>query len=126
MTAPYNINLDAKYGFRQLIDVPGLVAECEHKWFNQTLCRVNDCVVRLGILEGEFHWHTHEKEDEFFFVLDGTLLVDLEGETISLEAHRGFAVPRGTLHRTRRTRRTVVLMVEGGGVRPTGDDYTPQ
>ena len=122
MTDPYNINLDVKYGFLQLIDVPALVAACEHKWSNQTLCRVNDCVVRLGVLEGEFHWHTHEKEDELFFVLDGTLLVDIEGETIALEPQQGYAVPKGMIHRTRAPQRTVVLMVEGGAVRPTGDD----
>jgi mannose-6-phosphate isomerase-like protein (cupin superfamily) len=121
MTEPYHIHLDTKFQPLELIDVPALVAACREKWHNQTLCQVNDCVVRLGILEGEFHWHKHDAEDEFFFVLDGNLLIDLEHQTISLATHQGYTVPKGVLHRTRAPRRTVVLMMEGGSVRPTGD-----
>ncbi len=117
----YDINLGIKYGSLKLIDVPDLVRRCKKKWFNQTLCRVNDCAVRLGILHGEFHWHKHIKEDEFFFVLQGTLLIDLEKKTIILKRHQGFTVPRKVLHRTRAPQKTVVLMVEAASVKPVGD-----
>ena len=117
----YNINLDTMFGVSQLIDIPGVVAACKEKWFNQTLCQVNDSVVRLGILEGEFHWHKHDKEDEFFLVLEGTLLIDLEGETVELGPQQGYTVPRGVLHCTRAPKKTVVLMIEKSTVKPTGD-----
>ncbi|MFC1483997.1 cupin domain-containing protein [Candidatus Neomarinimicrobiota bacterium] len=117
----YSIHLDPEFGFLRLIDVPGLVADCREQWYNQTLCRVNDCVIRLGVMQGEFHWHTHEAEDEFFFVLQGQFLIDLETETVTLEAHQGYTVPKGVLHRTRAPERAAILMVEGMGVRPTGD-----
>ena len=118
---PYNINLDVKFGFLQLIDVPKLVEACTEQWFNQTLCQVNDCVVRLGILHGEFHWHKHDAEDEFFFVLEGRLLIDLEGQAVALDEHQGYTVPKGVVHRTRAPERTVVLMIERASVKPTGD-----
>jgi mannose-6-phosphate isomerase-like protein (cupin superfamily) len=117
----YTIKLDAEFGFLELIDVPSLVADCEEQWYNQTLCQVNDCVVRLGVMQGEFHWHKHDQEDEFFFVLQGKFLIDLENETITLEPHQGYSVPRGVVHRTRAPERTAILMVEGSEVRPTGD-----
>lgn len=117
----YTIRLDPKFGFLELIDVPALVEACQDQWYNQTLCSVNDAVVRLGILKGEFHWHKHDQEDEFFFVLDGQLLIDLEGEVVALDRHQGYAVPKGVVHRTRAPERTVVLMVEQGTVQPTGD-----
>jgi mannose-6-phosphate isomerase-like protein (cupin superfamily) len=117
----YDINLDIKFNGLELIDVPGLVAAAKTAWSNQTLCKVNDSVVRLGILQGEFHWHKHDKEDEFFFVLTGGLLIDLEGKTITLHPHQGFAVPKGVVHRTRAPDRTVVLMIELASVKPTGD-----
>ncbi|MBF0530967.1 MAG: cupin domain-containing protein [Deltaproteobacteria bacterium] len=117
----YNINLDVKFGFLELIDVPGLVASCQEKWYNQTLCQVNDSVIRLGIIQGEFHWHKHDEEDEFFFVLQGELLIDLEDKTVVLEPHQGYAVPKGVVHRTRAPERTAILMVESGSVKPTGD-----
>ncbi len=117
----YDIHLDVKFGPLQLVDVGRLAAECTERWFNQTLCRVNDCVVRLGVLHGEFHWHKHDEEDEFFLVLDGTLLIDLEGQTVALGPHQGYMVPKAIVHRTRAPERTVVLMIERASIRPTGD-----
>jgi mannose-6-phosphate isomerase-like protein (cupin superfamily) len=124
MTEEYNysINLDTRLGFLKLIDIASLVADCNEQWYNQTLCQVNDCVVRLGIMQGEFHWHKHDKEDEFFFVLQGEFLIDLENETISLAPHQGYTIPRGVVHRTRAPERAVILMVEGSSVQPTGDN----
>ena len=95
MMRSYNINLDIKFGGLELIDVPSLVAAAKEEWSNQTLCKVNDSVVRLGVLHGEFHWHKHDQEDEFFFVLSGRLFVDLEGKTVTLDPHQGFTVPKG-------------------------------
>jgi mannose-6-phosphate isomerase-like protein (cupin superfamily) len=117
----YDIRLDDKYGSLTVIDLPSEIA-AHDPWFNQTLTTVNDAVVRLGILEGEFHWHKHDLQDEFFLVLAGELLIDLEDrETVALGQHQGYTVPRGVQHRTRAPRRTAVLMVEAAGVVPTGD-----
>lgn len=117
----YSINLDARFGPLELVDIQSLVDSCTEPWFNQTLCRVNDSVVRLGILHGEFHWHKHDREDEFFYVVDGTLLIDLESGPVALGPRQGMMVPRGVLHRTRAPEPVVVLMMEGAGVVPTGD-----
>jgi mannose-6-phosphate isomerase-like protein (cupin superfamily) len=117
----YDIHLDEKFGGLELIDVDAEAAAHE-PWFNQTLTRVNDSVVRLGVLDGDFHWHKHADEDEFFLVLDGELLIDLEHrDTVTLRPHQAYTVPRGIVHRTRAPVRTVILMVEGAGVVPTGD-----
>lgn len=110
-----------KLGQSEIIDVPRLVRENEEKWVNVNLAEVNDSIVRLGIFEGEFHWHKHNREDELFFVLDGRLLLDLEGKTLELTRQQGYTVPRMTLHRTRAQEKTVVLMVEGKTVNPKGD-----
>jgi mannose-6-phosphate isomerase-like protein (cupin superfamily) len=117
----YDIRLDDKYGSLQLVDIPAEIASHE-PWFNQTLTTVNDAVVRLGLIEGDFHWHKHDDQDEFFLVLEGQLLIDLEDrDTVVLEPHQGYTVPRGVVHRTRAARRTAILMVEAAGVVPTGD-----
>jgi len=119
----YQINRDEKYGHSTLIDIPAEVAACELKWLNQTLASVNESVVRLGVFEGTFHWHKHDSEDEFFLVLDGELLIDVEGqETVTLGPHQGYAVPAGVAHRTRASRRTTIVMFEPAGIEPTGDD----
>jgi mannose-6-phosphate isomerase-like protein (cupin superfamily) len=105
----------------EVIDEKALADACEYRWYNQTLCKVNDSVIRLGVVEGEYHWHKHDDDDEFFYVVQGHLLIDLEGRTIELSARQGFVVPKGTIHRTRAQERTVILMVENAGIIPTGD-----
>jgi mannose-6-phosphate isomerase-like protein (cupin superfamily) len=117
----YNINLDIKYNHLELIDIPTIVAECKEKWFNQSLTQVNNSVVRIGIIQGEFHWHKHDNDDEFFFVLDGKLLIDLEDRTIELKPNQGVTIPKGVIHRTRAPQKTVMLMVENKTIVPTGD-----
>jgi mannose-6-phosphate isomerase-like protein (cupin superfamily) len=105
-----------------VIDV-GAEAARNEPWFNQTLTTVNDSVVRLGVIQGEFHWHKHDTTDEFFLVLDGGLLIDIEdGDTVTLGPDQGFTVPKGVVHRTRAPVRTTIVMVEAAGVVPTGDE----
>jgi mannose-6-phosphate isomerase-like protein (cupin superfamily) len=118
---PYVTRLDVRFDPLQTIDVGEMARECTDKWFNQTLTKVNDSVVRVGIVEGEYHWHKHDKDDEFFFVLSGQLFVDLEDRTIELNPNQGVTVPRGVVHRTRAPRKTVMLMVETSEIKPTGD-----
>jgi mannose-6-phosphate isomerase-like protein (cupin superfamily) len=118
---PYATHLDVRYPPLAVVDVPALVAACTDRWYNQTLSRVNDVVVRLGVMQGEYHWHKHDDEDEFFFVLEGRFLVDLEERTVDLGPWQGFVVPKGVVHRTRAPERAVILMVEGAGIVPTGD-----
>ena len=117
----YDIRLDDKFGHMEPIDI-GAEAAANAPWFNQTLTTVNDSVVRLGVIEGDFHWHKHDDTDEFFLVLDGELLIDFEErDSVLLQPHQGFTVPKGVVHRTRAPTRTAILMVEAAGVVPTGD-----
>jgi mannose-6-phosphate isomerase-like protein (cupin superfamily) len=120
-TQPYAIHTDIRFPPLALIDVRKLQQETKDQWFNQTLCEVNDSVVRLGVLQGEFHWHKHDADDEFFYVVEGKFIIDLEGRTVELAPQQGFTVPKGVLHRTRAPVRSVVLMIENKGVVPTGD-----
>jgi mannose-6-phosphate isomerase-like protein (cupin superfamily) len=117
----YVTRLDIKFDHLQLIDIPQMIQECKDKWFNQTLTKVNDSVVRLGIVEGEYHWHKHDNDDEFFFVLDGKLLIDLEDQIIELNPNQGVTISKGIMHRPRAPKKTVMLMVETNTIQPTGN-----
>ena len=118
----YVNHMNILYDALKLVDVPQLVEKCTDQWYNQTLCQVNESVVRLGILKGEYHWHKHDVEDEFFFTLNGELLIDIENsETVTLKQHQGYVVPKGVVHKTRAPEKTVVLMIETAGIVPTGD-----
>jgi mannose-6-phosphate isomerase-like protein (cupin superfamily) len=119
---PYATHLNVLYQPLEVVEVQKLVEACRDRWYNQTLTKVNDAIVRLGVMQGEYHWHKHDEEDEFFYVVDGRFIIDLEGRpSVELAPRQGFTVPRGVVHRTRAPVRTVVLMVEAAGVVPTGD-----
>jgi mannose-6-phosphate isomerase-like protein (cupin superfamily) len=126
---PYETHLDVRFPALEKLALDPLVAAVSHPWYNQTLCRVNDSVVRVGVIQGEYHWHKHDADDEFFFVLDGLFLIDLEpgddgvtpGRVVELRPREGFVVPKGVVHRTRAPERSVILMVENAGIIPTGD-----
>jgi mannose-6-phosphate isomerase-like protein (cupin superfamily) len=117
----YSIDTEIRFSPMKLIDIPKLIAGCQKDWQNMSLSRVNDCVIRLGVIKGEFHWHKHDDEDEFFYVIDGLLYIDLEGRTEKLTQGQGLLVPKRVNHRTRAPERTSILMVEGSTVTPTGD-----
>jgi mannose-6-phosphate isomerase-like protein (cupin superfamily) len=117
---PYETRLNLLHGPLEVIDINVPDAQ-SYKWFNQTLCKVNDSVARVGIIEGEYHWHKHDNDDEFFYTVEGQLLIDLENKTIELNPGQGFVIPRGIVHRTRALRRTIILMVENAGIIPTGN-----
>ena len=117
----YATFLNVLYPSLSVIDVPSLAAASTERWYNQTLCKVNDSVVRLGVMQGEYHWHKHDHDDEFFFFLDGRFIVDLEDRSIELQRQQGFVVPKGVVHRTRAPERAIILMVETAAIVPTGD-----
>jgi mannose-6-phosphate isomerase-like protein (cupin superfamily) len=125
-TYPYETRLNILFEPLELIDEKSLADACQHRWYNQTLCKVNDSVVRMGVVEGEYHWHRHDDDDEFFYVVEGRLFIDLrepsaEERTVELAPRQGLVVPKGIVHRTRATERTVILMVENAGIIPTGN-----
>ncbi len=118
---PYATFLDIKFPPLEVVDVPAVVGAVRDQWFNQTLCKVNDSVLRLGVMQGEYHWHKHDNDDELFFVLEGRFFVDLEGRSVELGKWQGFTVPKGVVHRTRAPERAVILMLETASIVPTGD-----
>jgi mannose-6-phosphate isomerase-like protein (cupin superfamily) len=121
MSQNYNINLNVKHPHLELIDINEIVKANKEKWFNQTLTQVNESVVRIGIVEGEFHWHKHQNEDEFFFVLEGRLYIDLKDRTIELGPNQGVTISKGVMHKPRAPKKVVMLMVETAAIQPTGD-----
>jgi mannose-6-phosphate isomerase-like protein (cupin superfamily) len=125
---PYATHLNVLFGALEKIELDPLVSVVRDQWYNQTLARVNDSVVRLGVMQGDYHWHQHDSDDEFFYVVEGRFLIDLDpaadgttpGRVIELTPRQGFVVPKGVIHRTRAPERSVILMIETAAIVPTG------
>lgn len=127
----YNINLDVQFKHQERMDIHEVANAIPEKWANRTLTQVNNSVVRLGKLEGEFHWHKHQSDDEFFFVVEGKLYIEvgdtsenyLKGEfkTIELNPGQGITISKAVYHRPYSPQGSLVLMVETSDIQPTGD-----
>jgi mannose-6-phosphate isomerase-like protein (cupin superfamily) len=121
---PYVTRLNILHPHLDVINEKALADACEFKWWNQTLCQVNDSVVRMAVVEGEYHWHKHDNEDEFFYVIDGHLSIDTKGDledcVIELGPRQGVVITKGVMHRPRAATRTTILMVEPATIVPTG------
>lgn len=113
--------MSGKSGQSKVIDISSIVEACPERWWNTNLSQVNDSLVRLGVFQGKFHWHHHDNEDEFFYVISGKLLLDLRDGTIEIGQNQAYTIPKGVKHRTRAEEKTVVLMVETDTVNPEGD-----
>lgn len=118
----YKLQMDIRYDYLEKINVPEIVKNCTDKWFNQSLCNVNSSVFRLGIFEGEFHMHKHDHDDELFFVIDGSIVLETEKGTFELGQYEGVCVPKGVMHRPIAKNKAIVLMIENTGIDPIGDD----
>lgn len=118
----YNMQMDVKYDYLEKINVPEIVSSCTDKWFNQSLCNVNSSVFRLGIFEGEYHLHKHDNDDELFFVLDGSIILETEKGNFELGQYEGVSVPKGIMHRPIAKQKAIVLMIENTGIDPIGNE----
>lgn len=118
----YKMQMDIKYDYLEKINVPEIVKECKDKWFNQSLCEVNSSVFRLGIFEGEYHLHKHDQDDELFFVIDGSIVLETEKGNFELGQFEGVCVPKGIMHRPIAKQKAIVLMIENTGIDPIGND----
>ena len=118
----YSIQYDPLFTVLQTIDVQTFIDQVDEPWYNQTLIQVGDVLVRLGVIQGEFHWHKHDEQDEFFFVIEGLFRIELDrAETVELGPRQAFCVPAGLRHRPVVPVRSAVLMLEKAGVVATGD-----
>jgi hypothetical protein len=118
----YAINYEPLFEPLEQMDIQGLIDEVDVPWYNQTLIQVGDVLVRLGVMKGEFHWHTPRSRTSSFWswtVCSASNWRD--AETVELGPRQAFTVPAGILHRPVVPVRSVVLMIEKAGVVPTGD-----
>jgi mannose-6-phosphate isomerase-like protein (cupin superfamily) len=101
-----------KKGQLEVFNLHKLIQDQED-YTNFIVSEVNDHVLRLAVIDGEFHWHKHDDCDELFYVIEGELFIDLENnETISLKPGELFTIPANIRHRTRSKQRTVNICIE--------------
>jgi mannose-6-phosphate isomerase-like protein (cupin superfamily) len=91
-------------------------------WSPIDITRTNDQVVRMALLEGEFHWHKHTNEDELFYVFKGKIIIQLKNQpNISLREGEMVVIPKGTEHCPKSSEPSYVLLFEPFVLKTKGD-----
>lgn len=92
----------------------------EH-WTPKIIAELNNYQIKIVKVEGDFVWHDHSDTDEFFLVIEGTLFIEFEGETMELNAGELYVVPKGVQHRPYALEECKVMLIEPRGVVNTGE-----
>ncbi len=124
-TESYTVDPTVQYGPLQVFRISEVTARHCERWYNESLCRVNTSLLRLGRLEDPFPMHTHDDSDELFFVLEGTLRIETETNAFTLRPMEGLCIPKGVLHRPVPEGVVLILMVEQDGLDPLGSAASP-
>ncbi len=116
-------NMEPKYAPLEKINITEAITGNDQIWFNQTLCRINSSVLRVGVFqEGAFPMHKHDNDDELFFVIEGSIKIETQDQIFTLNSQEGICVPKGVMHRPIVEQRSIVLMVENDSITPLGDE----
>ena len=91
-------------------------------WCPVDIAIVNDQVVRMALIEGEYHWHKHTNEDELFYVLQGEIVIQVRDEPdVVLHDGEMAVIPKGIEHRPTSAGPSYILMFEPRALKSRGD-----
>ena len=97
------------------------LSEFSDHWSPKVIAEINDYQFKLVKIEGEFVWHNHTDTDEAFIVLQWSMFIELEGETVELKEGEMYVVPKGVEHKPYALEECKVMLVEPRGVANTGN-----
>ena len=106
------------------VNLSAKLAQFDTHWDPHVVADYNDNDVMVVKFQGEFPFHLHEDTDDFFLVLDGEMVMDIENASHTVKAGELFIVPKGVTHRPRAETECKVLLIEPKGVPNTGDPET--
>ncbi|MBP6510214.1 MAG: cupin domain-containing protein [Candidatus Kapabacteria bacterium] len=90
-------------------------------WSPRIIAEVDDVYIKVAKVKGDFVWHQHDDEDEYFYVLRGTFVIQLEGYVFTLSAGESVVIPKGTRHCPRADEECLLMVIERKTTLHTGN-----
>ena len=98
--------------------------EIEDYWSPKIIGTINDQYVKLAKLKGEFIWHDHADEDEFFYVVRGSLVIEFDDKTVELQQGEFYIVPKSVRHKPVANEECWIMLIEPKSTKHTGNIKT--
>ena len=95
-------------------------AQIENYWSPLIIGEMNDQLIKIAKVKGEFVWHDHEHEDEMFYIIKGQLLIEMEDNKVLLNKGDLFVVPKGVQHRPSAEKECWIMLIEPKTTEHTG------
>ncbi len=95
----------------------------EH-WSPRVIAELEDSYIKVAKVQGTLAWHSHENEDELFYILKGSLTIEMEGRTVVLNEGEMFVVPKGVRHNPIAEQECHLLLIERKTTQHTGSEVT--
>jgi quercetin dioxygenase-like cupin family protein len=112
--------------FAETVDLMTAFDAVTGHWSPMVVAQVNNQYVKVAKVQGEFAWHSHEGEDELFYVMHGHLTIEYEnGRAVNLAPGSLHVVPRGVLHKPVAAEECWIVLIETVTTKHTGDVDTP-
>lgn len=108
------------------ISPEAIAATLKDTWSPRVVSAFDEHYVKVARLQGTFTWHCHDEEDELFYVLSGSLRIEMPTETVALSAGEMYVVPRGVMHNPIAEPECLVMLIERKSTLHTGKRVTAQ
>ena len=104
---------------------PGKIAAAltEH-WSPRVVAELDESFVKVAKVQGSLTWHSHDNEDELFYILKGALRIEMEDRTVQLRAGEAFVVPKGVRHNPVAEQECHIMLIERKTTLHTGSEVT--
>ena len=109
---------------RDVVSPQRIAERLTEYWSPRVVAELDDCYVKVAKLHGSLAWHSHDAEDELFYVLKGSLRIEMEARTVGLGPGDAFVVPKGVRHNPVADEECLVMLVERKTTLHTGSEVT--
>jgi len=101
-----------------------IAATLSEHWSPRVVAEIDDSYVKVAKVQGSLTWHSHDNEDELFYILKGSLTIEMENETVVLREGEAYVVPKGVRHNPVAEHECHIMLIERKTTLHTGTDVT--
>jgi mannose-6-phosphate isomerase-like protein (cupin superfamily) len=113
-----------EFPMHEVVSPQKVAADLTEHWSPRVVAEVDDSFVKVAKVKGSLTWHSHDNEDELFYILKGSLTIEMEGRQVVLREGEAFVVPKGVRHNPIAEQECHIMLIERKSTLHTGTEVT--